>query len=414
MRCSKILKGTVALVLCTALTVGCFGIKSARFEANAESISTMKSKVSELDSQKSALQSKINKLQGDIDEQQEYLDSVNSYIATVESKIVACENLLASYQSEIDEYNKEIDKKNKELAENKELFKRRIRSIYMSGTNSSLSLLLDSDYYTNYLSMSQFTEGIAKYDNALISQINTAVNSINKKIEKKNAAAKEQESIKAQLSKDRADLQSKYDTANSTLNNINKSKSELQAEMNEIEKSKKAYESKISAAYEAARKAALAAQQSNNTASAPNVKYDGKGFAWPLPGYSTITSQFGMRYDPYYLCYRGHNGIDISGGGVAGKPIVASAAGTVTVTEPTATSGGYGNYVIISHGMVNGSLLTTHYGHMMSFAVSAGQKVNQGDVIGYVGTTGASTGYHLHFEVRLNNTPVNPFNYVSY
>lgn len=414
MRCSKKLKFALSLVLCAALVAGVFGIKPVKLDARAESISSMQAKVSELDNQKAELESKIEKLQGDIDEQQAYLDSVNSYIATVESKIVTCENLLATYQSEIDEYNEEIEEKNSELAENNELFKRRIRSVYMSGTNSSLSLLLDSDYYTNYLSMSQFTEGIAKYDNALITKINSVKESINQKIEEKNSAVKEQESIKQQLSADRADLQSKYDEANSTLNSINKSKADLQSELNEIEQAKQNYESQIEAAYEAARQAALAAQQAQTDTSTPSVTYSGDGFAWPLPGYTTLTSQFGMRYDPYYLCYRGHNGIDISGGGVAGKPIIASASGTVTVTEPEATSGGYGNYVIISHGMMDGSLITTHYGHMMSFAVSAGQQVNQGDVIGYVGTTGASTGYHLHFEVRQDNVPVNPLAYVSY
>ena len=97
---------------------------------------------------------------------------------------------------------------------------------------------------------------------------------------------------------------------------------------------------------------------------------------------------------------------------ISGKPIIASASGTVTVAE--FNNGGYGNYVVISHGFMNGSLVTTHYGHMMSYAVSVGQSVKQGDIIGYVGTTGASTGYHLHFEVRLNNSPVNPFGYVSY
>ena len=104
--------------------------------------------------------------------------------------------------------------------------------------------------------------------------------------------------------------------------------------------------------------------------------------------------------------------IDVSGGGIAGKPVVASANGTVIMSE--FNNGGYGNYVVLSHGDVNGSLVTTHYAHLMSCAVSVGQTVNQGDVIGYVGTTGASTGYHLHFEVRTNNTPVNPFGYVSY
>ncbi len=400
---SRVLKQTLCVVTAAVLSIGAFSVSVPCGDVRAESISSMQGKISELESQKSELETKINALEGKVDEQQEYVDTLNSYIATVESKIMTCENLLATYQSEIDDLNKEIDKKNDELAENKELFKRRIRSVYMSGSNTSLSLLLGSDQFADYLSMSQFTESLAQYDNALMQKINLAVEEINKSIKKVEKTKKKQEDVKKELSAERADLQEKQQEASGVLSSLNKTKSELQAEMEKVDAQKAQLEDKINAAYEAARQAA-------QTPDAP--KYDGKGFAWPLPGYTMITSPFGNRFDPYYQIYRGHNGIDISGGGVAGKPIIATAAGTVTVAE--FNNGGYGNYVVISHGYVNGTLLTSHYGHMMSYCVSVGQKVSQGDVIGYVGTTGASTGYHLHFETRQDNVPVNPFNYVSY
>lgn len=404
MRCRNICKRVLSLIMAVALIFGCFLAQPKKLNARAASISEMKDQISGLESEKSVLQGKIDELQNDVDQKQAYLDSVNSYIATVESKIMACENLLASYQAEIDECNDNIAAKEEELKENKELFKRRVRSIYMSGSNTSMSLLLGSDQFADYLSMSQFTEGLANYDNALMKKINNSVKKINKQIKKKNDAIKEQEDIKKTLAADRADLQVQQGKASSAVNEVNKSKAELQAEMDQLDANIAALESSIQAAYEAAR------QQALNS----DIQYSGEGFAWPLPGYSMITSGFGMRYDPYYMCYRGHNGIDISGGGIAGKPIIASANGTVISTMPTSASGGYGNYVIISHGFINGQLITTHYAHMMSFGVSEGQKVSQGDVVGYVGTTGASTGYHLHFEVRADNVPVNPLGYVSY
>ncbi len=387
-----------------ALIFGCFLTQPKKLSARAASISEMKDQISGLENEKSALQGKIDELQNDVDQKQAYLDSVNSYIATVESKIMACESLLSTYQAEIDECNDSIAAKEDELKENKELFKRRVRSIYMSGSNTSMSLLLGSDQFADYLSMSQFTEGLANYDNALMKKINNSVKKINKQIKKKNDAIKEQEEVKKTLAADRADLQVQQGKASDAVNEVNKSKAELQAELNQVEANIAALESSIQAAYEAARQAALNS----------DIQYTGEGFAWPLPGYSMITSGFGMRYDPYYMCYRGHNGLDIAGAGIAGKPIIASANGTVIATMPTSASGGYGNYVIISHGFINGQLVTTHYAHMMSFGVSQGQTVKQGDVVGYVGTTGASTGYHLHFEVRVDNVPVNPLGYVSY
>ncbi len=400
----KTAKRMVCFLIIAVLSVGSFGNINVDIDVRAASISEMQNEINALDSKMDGLQSKIDSLQGEIDEQQEYLDTINSYISTVESKIMTSENLLSTYAAEIDELNDEIADKEEALEENKELFKRRIRSIYMSGGSSSgLLILLGSDYFADYLSMSQFTESLAQYDNALMKEINLAMDDINKKIDKKNEAVEQQKAVKAELASERADLQEKQSAANQVKNSITKSRDELQAELEAAESAKASLEAKIDAAYEAARQQALAGNA---------VKYDGKGFAWPIPGYTTLTSPFGMRYDPYYLCYRGHNGIDVSGGGIAGKPVIASATGTVTMAE--FNNGGYGNYVVISHGDVNGSLVTTHYAHLMSYTVSVGQTVKQGDVIGYVGTTGASTGYHLHFEVRNNNTPVNPFGYVSY
>ncbi len=124
-------------------------------------------------------------------------------------------------------------------------------------------------------------------------------------------------------------------------------------------------------------------------------------FAWPLPYTHTLTSTFGTRWG------RLHGGLDISDGGVYGQPIYASASGTVTFSG--GDNSGYGNYVIIDHG----SGYTTLYGHCSSLVAVTGQYVNQGDLIGYVGSTGNSTGPHLHFEIRLNGEKMDPLGYTS-
>lgn len=126
-------------------------------------------------------------------------------------------------------------------------------------------------------------------------------------------------------------------------------------------------------------------------------------YAWPCPSCYTITSNYGYRYLELYGYTRLHAGTDI--GAQYGAAVTAAASGTVTIASHGST--GYGNYVMIAH--ADGS--ATLYGHMSSLAVTVGQSVSQGDTIGYVGSTGNSTGPHLHFEVRINGSPVDPMQY---
>jgi murein DD-endopeptidase MepM/ murein hydrolase activator NlpD len=127
--------------------------------------------------------------------------------------------------------------------------------------------------------------------------------------------------------------------------------------------------------------------------SAPNL--------WPVEG--QVTGSFGERIDPFNGEGAFHSGVDISS--PYGTPVIAPADGVVTFTD---NLGGYGRAIMIDHG--NG--ISTRYGHLSGFAVTAGQAVHRGDVIGYVGASGRSTGPHLHYEVRINDTPVNPYKYL--
>ena len=129
------------------------------------------------------------------------------------------------------------------------------------------------------------------------------------------------------------------------------------------------------------------------------------GFVWPLPCSQRVTSRFGNRSDPFTGETRYHSGIDIDGFGNDGAPVVAAASGEVITA---AYDGSYGNYVIIDHGGTS-----TVYAHMSGLAVSVGQSVSQGQTIGYVGATGRATGTHLHFEVYVGDSRVDPAQYFS-
>jgi murein DD-endopeptidase MepM/ murein hydrolase activator NlpD len=138
-----------------------------------------------------------------------------------------------------------------------------------------------------------------------------------------------------------------------------------------------------------------------NVTTADWIKANSAPSLWPVQG--LVTGSFGERIDPFNGEGAFHSGVDI--GSSYGAPIVAPADGMVTLTD---TMGGYGKTIMIDHG--NG--ISTRYGHLSGFAVTAGQRVQRGDVIGYVGESGRSTGPHLHYEVRINDTPVNPYKYL--
>ena len=191
-----------------------------------------------------------------------------------------------------------------------------------------------------------------------------------------------QAELKAELERRVADWQSKL--------------TELEADDRELTAFIQAEEAKA----RAAEAAAAAAANGGSTAPAPGSS-SASGFQWPVRG--SVSSGFGYRIHPIYGTRRLHTGLDISGG--FGTPIAAAKGGTVIDAR---YRGGYGNAVVISHG----GGITTLYAHQSTMNVSSGQQVSKGDIIGWVGSTGASTGPHLHFEVRVNGSPVNPRPYL--
>ena len=146
-------------------------------------------------------------------------------------------------------------------------------------------------------------------------------------------------------------------------------------------------------------------QSSSGTAAGTDERYAGGDLLMPVNGWKS--SNFGERYDPYYRVWQLHAGTDFAAG--SGSPIRAAAAGRVI---RAGWSGGYGNYTCLGHGRIRGVPFSTCYGHQSAILVHVGEYVSRGELIGRVGTTGASTGYHLHFETRFDGVPRNPLNYL--
>ncbi len=381
----------------TFLLVGClmFGTVSS-WPASAKSTTQMQNEINDLEKKSQKLEAEIAKLKKDKAKQQVLRSKLNEQITNTQAKINACTRLISGYKADIKKYEAEIDKKQEEIDETKFLYKQRMRSIYMSGsTNNELFVLLDTNSFSDYLALSEVSKAVSAHDKKLVNAIMAAIDSINKSKKAINEKMQAQNSVMSTLASEQAKLRAQQAEINGVI-------ATLESNQSELEKDNAAYEKAINN-LEAQIQAALAGAGGSSN---KNPVFVSAKFTWPAPGYYNITSYYGQRWG------RLHGGIDISSAGINGKPIVAAASGVVLAAGYN--TGGYGNWVMINHGTNKGKQYATVYGHMKyTPLVRNGQSVKAGQRIGYVGSTGRSTGPHLHFEIRVNGSRVNPLNYFN-
>ncbi|MBQ0110801.1 MAG: peptidoglycan DD-metalloendopeptidase family protein, partial [Oscillospiraceae bacterium] len=294
-------------------------------------------------------------------------------------------------------YQKQIDEKQAVIQNTKDALKQRVRAIAMSGTGGNEAiLLLRSADFGDYLTGRGLVRSASSKDRSIVEDMNAAIAEIKTSQETLNVQIAEQKSLKAELDAKNNQIKAKRAEVNEVLAKLNNEQASLEKQNDIAEAEIKRITKEIQAATGSGSGGSAKADKS--------IVYKGGKFAWPVPGYYGISSYYEYRWGSF------HSGIDISSSGINGKPIVAAADGQVLVSGWS--TGGYGNYVTINHGYMNGKNYTTLYGHMSRTACSAGQRVKRGQVIGYVGSTGWSTGPHCHFEVRVNGSTVNPLSYL--
>ncbi len=452
-----------ATVLCAAVTLNMalyYAGEDAEqnFGAEAKTLAEIQEERKSNEAQIAELEEKISSLEGQKENEKAYQETLSQQIEKIQENIQLLDTELAQIdtdiataQTNIENLNGEIAGQQTEVDNNIELFKERLCAMYVTGNDSLALAVFGSDDFYDMLSRVEMINSIAEHDeelvNGLLDEINTLEKSksdleaekltLEAKQEEQTLKKKEKEDEITQLgdkmkkSKDEIDrLQREEDIANS-------SKADLEALNDDLEKQSDEIEAQIRAAEEAKKLAAQKAAeeaasknrpsssgssgsgggqsqsgQSQQVADLPQTSAGAGGFAWPVPGYYYTSSGFGSRWGSH------HNGIDISGGGISGAAVCASKSGVVISVVSSCShnypksgnccGNGYGNYVTIAHD----GTYSTVYAHLASAAVSVGEYVSQGQVIGYVGSTGFSTGYHLHFEVRVNGAPQNPRNYV--
>ncbi len=286
-------------------------------------------------------------------------------------------------QSQIDDAAAQIARYEELEAEQYALFCQQVRSEEERGSLSYLSVLFNATSMADLLNRMEFVNEVAEYNKTLIAALQETRENI--KAEKAEMEAKE-----AELGQQQGELQVKI--------------TETTELMEEYAADQKALESIYAAEEKAADEIA---SQIDKLLADSDVVPDGNGFIWPVSTSKKISSPIGSRVAPGGFGSTNHKGVDICNVGYTSS-VYAVKGGRVLLTNTSGYGGGYGNYVVIDHG----DGLTTLYAHLSAVKVSEGQTVTQGTVIGITGSTGASTGPHLHYEVRINGVYQNPLNYL--
>ena len=405
---SKIWLRRLFCLLCSLVLVLTAGVSSA-FVAEAKSRSELESEKSKIQSRINSTQSKLNSLSKQKKDTQEYINTLQEKISLLQDKISNLESDKAALQSEIDatqakiektaadieETQRQIDQKQKEFDATYAEYCQRLRAMYISGSASTLEVLLTCSDLSSLLTRSEMIKSVSQQDSATL-------DSLMKKLEEKrnqlNADKKSLETDKAALQKNindisstKADLDSEAAECNAQMRKLSKQSSEYQEAIETDQKQLQQVQNDI--------RAAIAAAGSHGSGSISGSHGSGNGRL----RYPTDSRSISAGY-PNYSSGRYHGGIDFPVS--TGSNVYAAASGTVILVKYLNYS--YGRYLIIDHG----DGLSTLYAHNSQILVNVGEKVSAGQVVAKSGSTGNSTGPHCHFEVRVNGSQVNPLNYL--
>ncbi|MBQ8000431.1 MAG: peptidoglycan DD-metalloendopeptidase family protein [Ruminococcus sp.] len=387
---------------------------SAVATAGADTLSDLKNEQQRLEQEAAEYEEIIKDKENEIAEQEEYVNAIAEKVANVNSQIALNREKIAAYDARIAEQEAEKDRLNAQAEENMNVLRKRLRAIYMAGDTSALEIILGAKDFTDFVDKMQLVESISDYDAKLVDELEAQLDNVNQVVESLNSDKAELEVEKASLEENQSELNSLLAENEEALATLYGQKADAEDHMHAYDDAIAEVNNEIEAYYES-----LKQQQNQNNSGSSGGSYDtpvySGNYVWPAPGYYTLTSQF---YEPRTGYY--HGGIDIAGSGFMGTTIVAAASGTVITSNNSCShnwgkygscgcGGGFGNYVWIDHGGGKATI----YAHLSYTTVYEGQYVTAGEVLGYGGSTGYSTGPHLHFECRYYGTKYDPMTELS-
>lgn len=387
---SKMTKRWLSVLVCCAVL-----IVSAPITSYADStLDHLNDQYEQLENQQQAIKDKLSATKTEKEKQEAIRSSLTSQITTTQQQITLLDNKINYLQNDIAEKEQKIEELSAEVLEQQDLFMKRIRSIYKSSVGTSmLGMVFGVDSLGSYLSYGKYLSRISEHDSTLLQTLADNIAELRELQQQMQVEKEDLADTKVTAESKKASLTSQKTEVESTLQDIKKMEQEYLADQAAIQKEMQQIQADIDAIYAAA------------AGNGSQVDYSTTGFIYPIKGYTYISSYYGWRFNNTDY----HTGVDFPA--PANTPIRASASGTVIYVRTGAGYGrnwGYGNYLIVDHG----GGFSTLYAHCTSIPVSVGDTVTKGQTIAYVGTTGWSTGYHLHFEIRRNGAHTNPLNYL--
>ena len=355
-------------------------------------IDALKGNANELDSQKDALQSQIDALESDKSKALEQIALLDQQADVIRQEISNTETLISNYETLITQTKAELAEAEEQEAVQYELFCKRVRAMEENGTVSYWSVLFNATDFADLLSRLDAANEIMEADQRVIDTLKALQEEIKEKKASLETSLSESQAAKAELETKKTELENQM--------------AEAQALAAEIESGIGEYEDALAAVEAEENRVWAEIQRKEQELAASLPQPSAGGYAWPLRTARRITCKFGWRTHPIKGTPSYHTGVDIGGVGY-NSDILAAKDGIVL--EATYSSA-YGYYIVISHGAGN----STMYAHMSkgTFRVSVGDHVTQGQVIGTTGSTGLSTGPHLHYEIRENGESIDPLPYL--
>ena len=434
-------------IVCAALSVCMLAVplsSSFIFNVGAENVDELQAKMEELDRESEKYQAELDEYEEDISKQEAYSEALLNKINVLNQKITLTKDAIRNKQADIDAQV--------------EALRERLHLIYKAGSASNLEILLGAKDFDDFIDKMTLVKSLSDYDKKMISDLNEQIKTnqdqkdmLEKELDELNTLLEENKNVLSELTKKSAEAQAALEAASGQKKATEEQIAAYFAEQDALAKA--ASEAEAAAAKQRAveqQKAQAEAQQRQQAAqpatSAPAASgesdnddgdddsgsgsydepgsdtYDdytptGSGYLWPCPGYYFLSSLWNEDRYTY-----NHGAIDIAGGDIYGAEVVAAESGTVYDTctycthdypkdmgDSCGCGGGFGNYVWLEH---SGGKETI-YGHLSAVYVSPGQYVTKGQIIGRVGTTGHSTGPHLHFECHYNGAKYNPMDELS-
>lgn len=366
------------LVLCLGTAVRADASEISETEKEAEELERKKQAAEE---EKNALEEQLNAIVSEMEETKAKIDEKENQISAKEDELI---------QARVDENDQY------------ESMKKRIKYMYENGNTQFIEILCESKSIGEFLNNAEYITTISEYDRDMLVEFQRIVKDVEEQEEALKREYEELEVMQNDLIAKQSELNGLMEDKEEEIHQISDDIGATQEKLKKLKEAAAEAKRKQEEAAAAAAAARKAASSGGGSAGAPVVSGNGT-FTHPCPGYTYISSEFGWRAQPIPGASTNHKGMDFAAG--TGTPIYAAASGTVTSAS---YSGNAGNLIVINHG--NG--LQTYYMHCNSMYVSAGQTVSKGQNIGSVGSTGNSSGPHLHFQVMLNGTPTNPRNYL--